>query len=670
MSFNLNQLYTRPSLALLCGMFFSLLITVILFSSYDAHSDPLPKTITDGFYSLNAPIIISHSPLVSITKGKVRLIDLKKNEKSLPLIGFLPSEWIKLFVVQKLSNIELTDAKITVDFRRMDIRASDKSNQSNTESLISSSLKKSYLETILIKNSSLTIYRDYNKPTEALISNCELEVDLDDGEIDGSGNLLLNKLITSFTLSHDFSNKNDKGIVLNQINLSLKNTIFSSEIDGVLYGRSGLHFKGDVELDIKDTNALNLLNNAGGQVTESKDFIHFLAAGLLNWSDSQGTLSNGKFKFGNNSATGTLSLKVSQANPEISGTLAFNNLDFSNFKTATRRPKLSKPDVSDRNFNDYLFEKAKNIYPLIRNYDADLRVSAGLIKIHEFELQDSGFSLFQKKGELLIDMAGISLFKGTATGLLKIDTNSPKPRWHINTGFKNIELAELSLALKSPAFLSGLGDLKIQLTSFGDKGTEIYENMFGSLSFAMPNGGEVALSLNEFLGEQKLDSEKTFKKLQSGKTPFVSLKAESHFSKGAMIMDHLLVSIENNDLTSRGFINLKSNVMDLHVASWETVTEPEEDTSTSKGTDKRTQNEKQRVDPHLGLIDTTQNKIKLSPTPILLTCTHIYGAWSELILNKLTALHLSLLNRGCPVNYHYDPLKTKDNPIVPTDNAG
>jgi hypothetical protein len=106
------------------------------------------------------------------------------------------------------------------------------------------------------------------------------------------------------------------------------------------------------------------------------------------------------------------------------------------------------------------------------------------------------------------------------------------------------------------------------------------------------------------------------------------------------------------------------------VASWETtelvgnsvLLERSQDDKSDLAAADQTQNDKQ-----------TENNKKtdeqIIKTPLLLTCSHIRGFWDALSFEKYTALHLSLLNKACPAFYHYDQLKTKDHPIVHSDNA-
>jgi hypothetical protein len=662
-----SRLATQPLLGLslfslaMTGLFISIVIFSNPSSAYKSDS------ATNGFYTLTSPLVISATPKITITEGRLRFFDgnLKKNKAD--LLGGLPFNWTDLFLAKKLSHIELIDAKILIDFRGVKGPIGEKLNADDTSGLLRSTLEKSELEQLKISNSSLKILRDFTKPLQITLKTCQFEVDLDDHEIEGSGELKLSDKVTTFSLSHDFSLKNKKGVVLNEINLSLKNDDFITNLNGVLEGRPGLHFKGKVSLEIDNISRSTLSINQSA----NEGAVRFMTSGDFTWSENEGTLSDGQFKFGRNKANGSLSLKLSQDNPEVTGTLAFETLNFSEFHTLKRRKKKitsNETKSEETKLEDTSFVRTINlIIPLIRNYDADVRLSADRIKFNDLLVDEAGFSLFQKKGELLIDMAGLNLLGGTGTGLVKIDTNSPKPRWHINSGFKNIDLSKLNTILPSQPVINGTGHLKLKLTSFGDKGEEIYENMFGSLNFKMPKGGEMRLDFKQFIGEQEDNSEQTVKNLKSGTSSFQFLNSFAHFAKGSVIFDHFMVSTKNYDFTGHGFLNLKSRALNWHVASWETTQLLENKELTESSPDGKAtlqgSSDEMKTDSKRELTDDF-NKV-----PLLLTCSHLKGFWDALSFEKYTALHLSLLNRACPAFYHYDQLKTKDHPIVHSENA-
>ena len=632
---------------------------VVLFSSLAPLSASNSVLKPKGHYSIQDPIFISHAPRITISKGLLRFVKEPTSAEGASLFTALPLNWIDLLISREFTHIALDDAHITIDFRGGVSQNQKEVGSASPEKLVHLALQKSKLESLSLTNTELVLLRDFSQPLNLQIKKSKFELDLDDAEIEGQGLLTTQNELTEFSFNHDFSDKNSKGIVLNALSLSLENEHFDAKFEGVLEGKAGLHLKGETSFNFKDILDWDFLRDLEPQKSKDKRAIRFSGGGALNWSGTEGMLTQAAFRFGRNIATGSLNLKLSQANPEISGTLAFKNLDFSELYTLKRRKSNREADQSNLQVDEALINRIKIITPLIREYDADLRISANRISFEDVYLDEVGFSLFQKKGELLIDMAGASLFNGAASGLLKIDTNSPKPRVHINAGFTNVDLGKLNGALPEHALFNGLGHLKLKLTSYGDKGQEIYENMFGSLTFTLPQGGDIQLNLKEFLGEQEHNSEKSLKELTNGTSPIKQLTSIAHFSKGAVIFDHFMISTSERDFTGNGFLNLKTNHTNWNIAAWDKSDLPgshEENSNSLEGAKN-------------GASSNGSKKEDVS-TPILLTCSHITGPLDHLTFEKFTALHLSLLNKACPAFYHFDQLKTKDSPIVHSDNAG
>lgn len=655
----LLRLFSKDFVGPFLFIVFGAAALVVLFATLNPLSASKSALKSNGHYSVQSPILISHAPKILITEGTLRFVKGPTKADGISLFTGLPLNWMDHFISIGFSHIALDDAVITIDFRGQISNAEKKDGSATPEKLVHLALQKSQLESLSLTNSKLILLRDFSQPINLQIKKSNFDLDLDDAEIEGQGQLTTKKSLTEFSLSHDFSEKDSKGILLNALSLSLKNKDFDANFKGVLEGRAGLHFKGETSFNFKDILAWNLLRDLETKQTKDSGSIRFSGEGSLNWSGTEGMLTEGTFRFGRNVASGSLNLKLSQANPEISGTLAFNNLEFSEFYSLKRRKFSKGVDQAQQQVDQTLINRIKIITPLIREYDADLRISSNRISMKEVQLDEVGLSLFQKKGELLIDMAGASLFDGAASGLLKIDTNSPKPRLHVNAGFTNVDLSKLNNALPEHALFNGLGHLKLKLTSYGDKGQEIYENMFGSLAFTLPQGGDIQFNLKEFLGEQEHNSDQTLKELTNGTSPIKKLTSIAHFSKGSVVFDHFMISTIEHDFTGNGFLNLKSHHTNWNIAAW--------DKSDLKGSNE----EKSKVSKETESGTSTEGaKNEIVSTPILLTCSHITGPLDHLVFEKFTALHLSLLNKACPAFYHFDRLKTKDSPIVQSDNAG
>lgn len=676
---NLSVMKPRPLQWLIILLLLLIVLTVLIISRSVTgiiHAESGIKQLKDGTFSLAAPVIISHHPLVRVERGKVKFLSPSKSKDAAKLSGLLPSSWTEFFTSEKLENLQLEDAKLVIDYRN----TSTDSERSTAQQIasVAQALKNSSLENLNILNSSLIILRDYNKPVATFIKSAQFELDLNDSELEGTGLMDIKGEETRFSVQYNFSRQNKAGIVLGDVVFTLENTICNGEFKGVMEGRPKLHLLGDAQFQITDSTRFGrwFVTEDADDQQQTKDAdrnLHKLKplsiSGKFSWAGEEGTLSGAKIQFGNSAGTGNLALKTGQANPEISGTLAFQTLDIRDLialsvTTSDKQPMLDKPHfnkmVDDKKkaaAQKIPFKKelrqgielgVKQIYALVQNLDADLRISVSSIQLGEFAMTETGFSVYQKQGEFILDMAGVTIFDGQVTGLFKFDTNFPKPRWHINSNLTGVSFADISTAFDLPVVIEGSGDYRFHITSFGDKPDEIFANVSGAFTLEAASGGEIAIKLSELLKEQKLGSGEQITQVLSDKSSFSALLTKGHFAKGAIIADHFSIRTDAHEFTGKGVINLEKEKLELHIGAWDISRFITEQKKNEEG----------------------QNPDAKAPAPELLTCSQLAGAWDTPYFEKFTAAHLQSLDRSCPASYLYVPLKTKDDPIVPLKNAG
>jgi hypothetical protein len=335
---------------------------------------------------------------------------------------------------------------------------------------------------------------------------------------------------------------------------------------------------------------------------------------------------------------------------EISGSVAFERLELDDLAAAALIN--DENSLNDTNGNGAhpaaqidtaLGRFMECLYPLTRDFDADLRLSAKEIKIGSLLLKDAGFSLFEKSGEVILDLAMTRLFEGTSSGHIKIDTNFPKPRWHTNLSLSNVRVDKMEAVSGLPNWLSGAANFKIHLTSYGDKFTEIYQNVYGAVLFEMPSGGQIAVNL-ENLNSERADKPGTeWERLFKGNSTFNELKSTGHFAKGEMVTDFFSLKTGEAYYTGLGQVNLSGEGFDWHIASWPLIK------------DNSAVNEEVGDAPSL---------------PLIKVCSRISGSHLKPVFEKYNAMHLALLRRGCKATYKPRSEKSKIYNNHPLDKAG
>lgn len=619
----------------------------VMSSSHDARSNEQPNQLALETYVLSQPLTIGTKPLIRLENAIIKFT-LGTDEKDRSgILRKLPQNWAWISLKQDIQSLSIDQALITIDLR-------GKTKTPDVAILLQKALAEQKLSKVKIFNSRLRVLRDMEAPLLIPLKTALFDIDLDDGEIEGNGQIELGGRVTDFILEAEYAPLNGKSPVLTELNFNLKNKAFESAFNGVLGGEKGLSLKGDMELLLRDPAAFGFwvekpklddeVSNEKKPRRLAKTLPVVLSAkGKLSWVGNSGTLSQAKLTFGQNKATGTMSLKLTDHNHKITGTLAFENIDLT--------PALLKPDPTLKTASTPRFSGLRNqlehlvniCSPFIRNIDVDLRLSAATMKVGHLSFTEAGFSLFQKNGEVIFDMTDTALFGGQASGHIKINMNSPKPRWHINTRLFDIELGLASKAFTLPSLLEGRGTVGLHLTSFGDKSTELYHNMFGSLKLQLPKGGEIAVSMVPFLATENLGPAAQFSDelglaLQD-KTLIESLNITSHFAKGGIVTDHLMLKTVNHDFTAVGLLDLQAGHVKWHLAAWG-----------------KTNNKNK--------ITSNDQKAGAVIAPSLLVCSEISGPFDDLRLKRLDASQLLALKQECPAPYEPISLKSHDETIV------
>ena len=526
----------------------------------------------------------------------------------------------------------------------------------------------SKLTKVVIVDGVLDLFHDLGEPVALTIKQGVFDVDLDAGTFEGKGTLLTAGLSTEFSLSvaiprperrtRQKGDKTNSPALPKPLSLTLlvKNDVFTGRYSGNLAASKKLQLEGKTVLKVQDLRAFSgllplLLPGTSEdtlkqmvQKVEGEKNMALAGEGAVSWSGLSGSVKDAKFVFGAHKATGTLRLQLGEENPDLSGTLAYQDLDLGPLLFDVS-PPLAEEGAPSPPLPFGFTELSQLLYGFIRHIDADLRVSAKRVLLGSVALEDAGFSLYQKKGALIVDLADAALFDGQANGHLKINTTTPKMRWHLNARLHQMNLAKLSGVLGAEHFLEGKGNIKLQLTSFGDKLTEFSQNLHGPVLFNVDEGGSIGLSMHLLHEAQTGSLKDSFTALFSGRTKFSHLTAASRFLKGKLVTDFARLATPSHEYTARGRLDLSPLRPDWYVASW-------------------------RLDAALNEAETKEDAFVYhdDKKPNLLFCGHISGNWHNGLLERTPALNLALQGKSCPAVYRPEALHNKKPPIVRQDD--
>jgi hypothetical protein len=273
----------------------------------------------------------------------------------------------------------------------------------------------------------------------------------------------------------------------NSLGMPLKLAIKGAGIDAAVEGRLSVDneflLDGPAELNVTKVRKLAALLG----VDLPADILpqNLKIRGNLRWSPRGITFDRASFSFDGNVATGALSIALSGERPALMGTLAFSTLALTKESSdllSALWPRLGGTGTE---------ESASSSGSVMRQFDADMRLSAAQLTIGKMALGGAAVSLVLKGGKLLADIAELELASGKAVGQVALDTTRPAARVAVRLKASDIDIAALTGPEWARTALDGRVNIVADLHATGLAIGELINSLSGKLHIAMPTGGRM-----------------------------------------------------------------------------------------------------------------------------------------------------------------------------------
>ena len=163
--------------------------------------------------------------------------------------------------------------------------------------------------------------------------------------------------------------------------------------------------------------------------------------GQINWARRTLAIEDAKVTIDGNEAAGALVLNLAGERPLIDGTLAFNALDLTPYAEAAR----SQSFLFDRHTASWsAFDLS---FPIIRHFDADLRISAPKVALKGYGLGRGAATITVRSGKLLADIAELELHSGKVSAQITANANEIVPRYTLRGKIENFDAGTAGAAL-------------------------------------------------------------------------------------------------------------------------------------------------------------------------------------------------------------------------------
>ena len=289
----------------------------------------------------------------------------------------------------------------------------------------------------------------------------------------------------------------------------------------------------------------------------------FTAQGPVVIEERSMAFENAHFALDGNAATGALSLTLNRDRPSLEGTLAFDNLDVAPYITTQKTDVLSLAGGWFAN----LRIPGSASPSLVRQLDADLRISARSVAVGSDRFGRCAASVSIKDGKLLGELAEMELEQGgTGEGQVGVDMTMPEPRYTLRASLQDVDMKAIGTHLGGPA-IEGSGDLSIDLAGEGATAAEIVSSLSGNLAFEMREGARLGMSVDALAAMSEAAPHTAgWGNVMASSTAVDTLVARFTATRGVFTAGDIEAANSDRTIKALGTLSTSDRLMDVTVS--------------------------------------------------------------------------------------------------------
>ncbi|MEO0617982.1 MAG: AsmA family protein [Pseudomonadota bacterium] len=333
------------------------------------------------------------------------------------------------------------------------------------------------------------------------------------------------------------------------------------------------HFRSDAELalhgeiNITITDLPKLARFVGFSPSPNATIGEVRAAGDVKWRAGIFDVSNGTFALDGNRASGVLTLDMRKPRTSVQGTLAIDELNLSAY---IDKPKHAQQATMLNTLMPTLAPEMTINAPMLRDFDADLRVSVNSITAGAFSAGSGAMTLTLRSGKLLADVAELQAFDGAMLGQFELDVTGSQIKLSGRSLFDGVEASKLMRWVTTVPVLRGAARLTANVAATGQSLGALLSSMTGDMRLTMLNGGAVLIDIDGLMTRAKGKPLVGWDTARRAETRFQTLEAKLDVKNGRVSSRRLvaqraanaIVGIANVDLTDQS-VAVRMTVRDI-----------------------------------------------------------------------------------------------------------
>ncbi|MEM9357790.1 MAG: AsmA-like C-terminal region-containing protein [Pseudomonadota bacterium] len=364
----------------------------------------------------------------------------------------------------------------------------------------------------------------------------------------------------------------DAGLSSSDVNqlpakIAVSSPLFSMTFDGQVGFANGLEFIGNTVLSGKDTRqfarSLRIIWPEWAGISD------FQMSSPMTWTSSALTFEKVRAKFDENEATGIVAVKGTRDRAQITGTLAFETLDLTKYVVSAPTDATTSDGQSWWNRIAAAWSE-----PLIRHFDADLRMSAKEVVFGDQAVGNAAATVALKDGKLSAQLAKLSFAGGSGSGQVTIDQSGLVPKTSFHGKFVNVPLGDLTSSLFGHRGIEGRATITADLRSQGLDHQAFIRGLDGDLRLDLGSDGIVGFdlkalankSLSQADGQSETTSNTLIGELLRGTTRLAGLTVDFGLKSGQLLSKKFEFLSSNHRLRLSGHADLVKQTIDFYGA--------------------------------------------------------------------------------------------------------
>ena len=271
-------------------------------------------------------------------------------------------------------------------------------------------------------------------------------------------------------------------------------------------------------------------------------------------SPEQVQLSNLAMTLDDSKIAGQFSIR-NFSKPIIQSKLTIDRLNVDNYLS----PETNKKESNSA---------ADALLPLaaMRNLNMDASLSVGSMVYSKIKMSHAKVQLTAKNGLVKADPISATLYKGTYTGNIHLDTAKPVPSISMQHKLRDLRSEGLLFDLFDDKLVTGAANFTADIKTSGNSVADIKRNLFGTIDVVFRDGTirdskfaqKVAIAVQAF---EKKETDGTGK----SKVKFTKLSGDWTAKKGIFTTDNMAMKAPQFDIEGKGDVNIVKDDLDFRL---------------------------------------------------------------------------------------------------------